>query len=99
LVNGPQSKFDGELDAEVWGAMNDAVAAIRAVEDSLGANHHIVAVKGTGGWSRYSTYYIDHTISAGDGENVSIGAGCGVDMDLEPIAWGALLIERFTEPW
>jgi hypothetical protein len=71
LVNEPEYNFDGAQDAEVWTAMNDAVAAIRAIEDAGGYAHHIVAVQGTGGWSRRLDYYVSHPITAGGGENVA----------------------------
>jgi hypothetical protein len=70
LCNEPQSNFDGALDADVWTAMNDTVQAIRDVEDAAGAPHHLIAVQGTGGWSRYLQYYVDHPITAGGGDNV-----------------------------
>ncbi|HOW51633.1 MAG TPA: cellulase family glycosylhydrolase [bacterium] len=71
IINEPESNYDGSRDAEVWQAMNDAVGAIRAVEEELGAPHHIVAVQGTGGWSRFLQYYIDHPITAGNSENIA----------------------------
>jgi endoglucanase len=71
LCNEPQSNFDGAQDVQVWQAMNDAVAAIRAVEDARGGTHHIVAVQGTGGWSRRLDYYVTHPITAGGGENIA----------------------------
>ena len=71
LVNEPQHNYDGSRDAEVWTAMNNTVAAIRAVEDQMGVPHHVVAVQGTGGWARFLQYYVDHPITAGDGENVA----------------------------
>ncbi|MBW2278607.1 MAG: hypothetical protein JRF63_14035 [Deltaproteobacteria bacterium] len=71
LVNEPEYNFDGAYDEDVWNAMNDSVAAIRAVEESLGERRHIVAVQGTGAWSRRLDYYVDHPITAGFGENVA----------------------------
>jgi len=71
LCNEPEYNYDGALDADVWTAMNDAVAAIRAVEDDLGAPHHVVSVQGTGGWARFLDYYVTHPITAGDGDNVA----------------------------
>ena len=71
LVNEPQSNYDGALNADVWKAMNDTVASIRAVEDERGTPRHIVAVQGTGGWARHLGYYVDHPITAGGGENVA----------------------------
>ena len=71
LCNEPQYNFDGALDADVWTAMNDTVAAIREVEADVGAPQpHLVSVQGTGGWSRFLQYYVDHPITAGGGENV-----------------------------
>ncbi len=71
LVNEPQYNYDGAYDADVWEAMNDTVAAIRAVEDANGFPHHVVAVQGTGGWARFLDYYVDHPITAGNGENIA----------------------------
>jgi endoglucanase len=71
IVNEPEENFDGALDEDVWQSMNDAVTAIRAVEDSLGTPNHIIAVQGTGGWSRRLNYYIDNPITAGGGENIA----------------------------
>jgi endoglucanase len=71
LVNEPENNFDGSQDADCWAAMNDTVAAIRAVEDSFGTPHHVVAVQGTGGWSRRLDYYVEHPITAGGGENIA----------------------------
>ncbi|MFL5422134.1 MAG: cellulase family glycosylhydrolase, partial [Myxococcales bacterium] len=62
LVNEPQSNFDGAFDAQVWTAMNNAVAAIRAVEDAAGTPHHVITAQGTGGWARRLDYYVTHRI-------------------------------------
>jgi endoglucanase len=70
LVNEPEGNWDGSLDADCWEAMNDTVAAIRAVEDGFGTPHHVVAVQGTREWARRLDYYVDHPITAGGGENV-----------------------------
>lgn len=69
LVNEPEKNEDGKLDAEVWKAMNDTVAAIRSVERK--DKHHIVAVQGTRAWGRVLDYYVDHPITAGGGDNVA----------------------------
>lgn len=71
IINEPEYNFDGSLDDQVWQRMDDAVAAIRTVEDGAGARRHIVAVQGTGGWARRLDYYVDHPITAGGGENVA----------------------------
>lgn len=70
IVNEPEDNFDGSEDATVWQRMNDAVAAIRTVEDDAGARRHLVAVQGTGAWARRLEYYVDHPIAAGGGDNV-----------------------------
>lgn len=70
LVNEPEQNFDGAQDAAVWSAMNDTVAALREVEAAHGSPKHLVAVQGTGGWSRRLDYYTAHPITAGGGENV-----------------------------
>lgn len=69
LVNEPQSNEDGKLDAEVWQAMNDSVAAIRSVERP--GRFHVVTVQGTREWGRSLDYYVDHPIKAGGGVNVA----------------------------
>jgi endoglucanase len=74
LVNEPESNFDGALDVDVWNAMNDTVAAIRAVEDANGGDRHVIAVQGTGGWSRFLSYYVENPITAGGGENIAYEA-------------------------
>ncbi len=71
LVNEPEENSDGALDADVWEAMNATVAAIREVEAERGSPKHIIAVQGTGGWSRHLDYYVDHPITAGGGENIA----------------------------
>ncbi len=71
LVNEPQQNYDGSYDASVWQAMNDTVAAIRAVEDQLGTPRHIISVQGTGGWARFLDYYVDHPITAGGGADIA----------------------------
>ena len=169
LCNEPENNWDGSDDPAVWQAMDDAVAAIREVEDTYGTPHHVVAVQGTGAWARRLDYYVDHPITAGGGENVAYeihvydaesefqsmlvdpaatlpviigeygpadgymtdadslalmeladslgipnlawtfhmacppnllqdlsGGGCGVGMDLEPSAWGELLIDHLN---
>jgi Cellulase (glycosyl hydrolase family 5) len=71
VSNEPQSNDDGALDAQVWTAMNSAVAAIRGVEDEVRVPHHIVAVQGTRDWGRRLDYYVTHPITAGGGDNVA----------------------------
>ena len=71
VSNEPQSNSDGALDAQVWTAMNAAVAAIRAVEDEVRVPPHIVAVQGTRDWGRQLDYYLTHPITAGGGTNVA----------------------------
>jgi endoglucanase len=71
LVNEPQSNYDGSLDSQVWSAMNQTVASIRSVEDAAGSPHHVIAVQGTGGWSRRLDYYVTHPITAGGGDNIA----------------------------
>ena len=71
IVNEPQSNFDGARDADVWRTMNDAVAAIRAVEDAAGTPHHVISVQGTRAWARRLDYYVGHPITAGGGDNIA----------------------------
>lgn len=68
LVNEPERNEDGKLDAEVWKAMNDTVAAIRSVERK--DKPHLIAVQGTRSWARVLDYYVDHPITAGGGVNI-----------------------------
>jgi endoglucanase len=70
VANEPKSNFNGSRDRNAWSAMNDVVAAIRAVEDGAGTPRHIVAVQGTRQWARILDYYVTHPIEAGNGENV-----------------------------
>jgi len=70
VSNEPTANFDGAQDAQVWSAMNDAVAAVRAAEDAAGGRHHLVAVQGTRQWARVLDYYVRNPIKAGGGANV-----------------------------
>ncbi|KAL4433697.1 hypothetical protein ABPG75_000138 [Micractinium tetrahymenae] len=56
--------------AQVWTAMNTAVAAIRHQEAALGQAPHIITVQGTRGWARDLSYYVTHPVTAGQGANV-----------------------------
>jgi endoglucanase len=69
LVNEPEKNDSGELDSEVWTAMNETVAAIRTVEDP--SKRHIITVQGTREWGRVLDYYMAHPISAGAGLNIA----------------------------
>ncbi len=71
LVNEPEMNYAGTLDAAVWVTMNATVGIIRETEDSEGSQHHIIAVQGTGGWSRFLGYYVDHPITAHGGDNIA----------------------------
>ncbi|HYO56721.1 glycoside hydrolase family 5 protein [Archangium sp.] len=71
LCNEPQSNDDGARDAQVWTAMNNTVAAIRAVEDEAGTPRHIITVQGTRNWGRWLDYYLTHPITAGGGQNIA----------------------------
>jgi endoglucanase len=70
VANEPTANFDGAQDAQVWSAMNDTVAAIRAAEDAAGGRRHLVAVQGTRQWARVLDYYVRNPIAAGGGANV-----------------------------
>ncbi len=70
IANEPESNWNGNLDPDCWEAMNRAVEAIRAVENSLGTPSHIIAVQGTRAWARRLDYYINNPITAGGGENI-----------------------------
>lgn len=69
LSNEPRG-HDGSRDPEVWHAMNDTAAAIRAVEERIGAPHHLIAVQGTRDYGRDLSFYMDNPIAAGGGTNV-----------------------------
>lgn len=69
LVNEPQKNQNGQLDGEVWTAMNETVAAIRSVEEP--GKNHIVTVQGTREWGRVLDYYVTHPITAGGGKNIA----------------------------
>ena len=69
LVNEPEKNEGGQLDGEVWTAMNETVLAIRSVEEA--GHRHIVTVQGTREWGRVLDYYVAHPITAGGGENVA----------------------------
>ncbi|MDB4940924.1 MAG: Endoglucanase celA precursor [Labilithrix sp.] len=69
LVNEPERNDNGQLDGEVWTAMNETVAAIRSVEDP--AKKHIITVQGTREWARVLDYYVTHPITAGGGANIA----------------------------
>lgn len=70
IVNEPEANWSGEDDANVWQAMNAAVAAIREAENELGSPQHLVAVQGTRRWARDLEYYVENPITAGDGTNI-----------------------------
>lgn len=71
ICNEPQANYNGALNSQVWARMNNAVAAIRAIEAELNVPKHIIAVQGTGGWARHLQYYITNPITAGGGENIA----------------------------
>jgi hypothetical protein len=71
VCNEPERNSDGTRDAEVWTAMNAAVAVIRAAEAAAGAPHkHVVAVQGTRDWARVLDYYVANPITAGGAANI-----------------------------
>jgi endoglucanase len=71
VSNEPEENADGALDAQVWQAMNQTVAAIRAVEDAAGTPRHVITVQGTRMWAGALDYYVTHPITAGGGENIA----------------------------
>jgi len=48
---------------ELAAVYQDAIAAIRAVEDAHGAPHHIVVVQAPGAWSRDLSYFVAHPLT------------------------------------
>jgi hypothetical protein len=71
LSNEPQSNDDGSLDAACWSAMNTTATAIRTVEDSNGARHHIITAQGTREWARILDYYETNPLAVDNGDNVA----------------------------
>ncbi len=70
LADAPHHDAGESWDAQVWMGMNDAAAAIRAVEDRLGTPRHLVAVQGTDHWGQHLDFYLEHPIAAGMGEDI-----------------------------
>jgi hypothetical protein len=76
LVNEPRGTHSSDSvevdddDVEVWEAMNNTTAAIRAVEARVGSPKHLVAVQGTRAYGKFLQYYPNHPITAGGGENI-----------------------------
>ncbi len=66
----PKQNVDGSLDAQCWNAMNQAVTSIRDQERQLGPYRHLIAVQGCRSQARDLSYYINHPITAANGENV-----------------------------
>ena len=64
ICNEPHGPDTPEQAKIVWDAMTLNVNAIRAVEDALGAPHHLIAVQGTSGWSRNLAYYETYPINS-----------------------------------
>ncbi|HET6344946.1 MAG TPA: cellulase family glycosylhydrolase, partial [Myxococcota bacterium] len=71
VANEPVDNNDGALDEDVWEAMDDSVAVIRAAEALVTDQRHIIVVQGTGDHARRLSYYEAHPIEAGKGENVA----------------------------
>jgi hypothetical protein len=71
VANEPVDNDDGALDEDVWEAMNDTVAVIRAAETLVSDGRHIVVVQGTGSQARRLSYYETRPIEAGKGENIA----------------------------
>jgi hypothetical protein len=69
VVNEPEQNANGAMDAYAWDALNKAVETIRTAEGA--GPHHIVAVQGTGMWSRRLDYYVSHPITAGGGIDIA----------------------------
>lgn len=60
LTNEPHTTPDH--DAELAAVYQDAIAAIRAVEDGHGTPHHIVVVQAPEGWARDLSYFVDEPL-------------------------------------
>lgn len=69
IINEPNGD-DAAQDPQLWDIYNTIVASIRAVEDTNGTPHHLIAVQGTRNYSRILEYYISHPITAGGGANI-----------------------------
>jgi len=61
LTNEPHTSADH--DAELAAVYQDAIAAIRAVEDAHGDPHHIVVVQAPEGWSRDLSYFVANPLT------------------------------------
>ncbi len=57
-------------DSVVWNKMNEVVKAIRKAESEAGCLKHVIAVQGTQQYARLLKYYVEHPITAGNGENI-----------------------------
>jgi hypothetical protein len=66
----PRLNLDGAQDEACWQSMNQAVNAIREEERLLSPYRHLIAVQGTRNGGRDLSYYIEHPITADNGENI-----------------------------
>lgn len=71
VSNEPKANYDGSSDAGVYRAMNRAVQTIRDAEARLGVGSHVVTVQGTRNWAGDVSYYTQHPITAGGGNQVA----------------------------
>lgn len=71
LCNEPTGNSSGDMDPQVWEAMNKTVKAIRDVEDAAGTPRHIITVQGTREWARWLDYYLAHPITERGGDNIA----------------------------
>ena len=66
LTNEPHTTRDHA--PELAAVYQDAIAAIRAVEDARGVAHHVVVVQAPEGWSRDLTYFVENPL---DGDQIA----------------------------
>ena len=67
---GVRQNADGQQTLAAWEAMNNAVQAIRDQEQVLSGYRHLIAVPGLRNQGSDLSYYIDHPITAGGGNNI-----------------------------
>jgi endoglucanase len=67
---GVRQNDQGALNQNAWEAMNTAVNAIRDEERTLSPYRHLITVPGLRNLGSDLSYYIEHPITAGNGDNI-----------------------------
>lgn len=70
ITNEPERNSAGAEDAAVWAMMNLSVQTIRARKAVHNSKPHLVAVRGRRNWAGHIDDYVQHPITAGNGQNV-----------------------------